>query len=238
MKTRKIFIASESVTGFQPFQNRFLLGSFTNKNTGSHFYSESLTPQIFASLLNVNSIAITLYDEGGKIIPKSEVDHISLCLVMMEESAQSHLMLSLGGEVTKCGDSSDEMEYLCQVNLPPGASFKAGTKLALTEIALPELYSRRTGRLRKVKGDEGGGIFHFSLESDCVAFDASLGTRLLRSFCVKTGQKHYAPPYPLFTKMTPGEYNSFNFTLKVRTCSDLQRLVYKGRMEIMLAITE
>ena len=84
LKTRKIFIASDSVSGFQPFQNRFLLGSFINKNTGSHFYSESLTPQIFASLLNVNSIAISLHDENGKIIPKTEVDHISMCLVMLE----------------------------------------------------------------------------------------------------------------------------------------------------------
>ena len=234
----KIFVASDSVNGFQHFNGKALIGSFKNTNNRSHFFCESSSPQIFGKLKNVNSIDLTLYNELNELIPASTINHLSICIVLLESAVMSHTMLSLTGEVENCGSSRDGLQYICRVGLPQSITFKQGSQIALSEVYLPQLYDFNGARVRRVKADHSGGMFHTTIDCNSIAFDASLGTRMLRSFCVKTGERHYTPPYLLFTKLSPGDYNVLEFTFKFKSCADLMRLGFRGQVEICVAISE
>ena len=234
----KIFVASDSVNGIQHFNGKALIGSFKNSNSRSHFFCESPAPQIFGTLKNGNSIDLSLYNELNEVIPASCIDHLSICLVLLESAEMSHTMLSLSGEIENYTSSHDGLHYICRVELPQSVTFKPGSQIALTELYMPQLYDVAGRRLRKVKGDHNGGMFHCTVDCNSIAFDGSLGTRMLRSFCVKTGERHYAPPYMLFTKLSPGDYNTLEFTFNFKSCADLMRLEFRGRVEICVAITE
>ena len=234
----KIYVTSDSVQGKQHFNQKALIGSFQNVNNKRHFFSESSSPQIFGTLKNVNSINLSLYNEDGNLLSAAGINHLSICIVLLEAAEMSHTILSLTGEMTDYGSNEEHLHYMCRVGIPEGITFSKDSKIALTEIFLPELIEYRRGRTRKVKADQSGGIFHVTLECGSISFDASLGSRILRSFCVKTGQRHYTAPYTLFTRLSPGSYNTLEFTLKFKSCAELMRLKFQGQVEIAVAITE
>lgn len=231
----KIFVASDSVQGVQHLNQKALIGSFQNVNNRRHFFCESSAPQIFGVLKNVNSINLTLYNEDGDVLSATGINHLSICVVLLEAAEMTHTMLSLTGEMIDYGSNQENLQYICRVSMPESITFKTGSKIALTEIFLPKLL---TGGGRRVKSDTSGGIFHVIVECNSIAFDASCGTRILRSFCVKTGQRHYTAPYMLFTRLAPGDYNTLEFVLKFKSCADLMRLKYQGKVELAVAISE
>ena len=235
--TRKIYVTSSSVTGSQTIaESSTLLGAFHNRNTLSHFYSETPHPQTHARLNKLNLLNVKLYNENHSVINAQNIHHLAVCLIMMKSDARSGFMLSLSGEVRDYGVEQNVVRYICRTTLPRGIRFGENSLIALTDVFLPELIEERAGEVRPVVGDHNGGVIHYTIESDVISTDSDIGSDLLRSFCLKVGERSYTPPFLLYTKLNPGEHREITFVMKVHACSDLLRLLFRGSLEVNISI--
>lgn len=236
--SRKIYVSSSSVTGNQPFGHAgFLLGSYHNKNDNiKHFFSESPHPQTHGSLNKVNLLNVSIYDENYKIIKAADVHHLAVCLIMVKNHTSPGFMLSLCADVREYGTELNVMRYICRAQLPRGIRINEGASVALTDVYLPKMFERSGGQIRSVIGDHNGGVIHYTLESDIVSPESDIGSELLRSFCLRVGERDYSPPFLLYTKMTPGEHREIIFVMKVHACADLLKLLFQGSLEVNLSI--
>lgn len=235
--SHKIFVTSDSVTGSQSFGQSYLLGSFRNQNINStHFFSETPHPQTHGRLNKVNLLNVTIYDEEYKVINASTVHHIAICFIMVKNKSTSDFMLSLSAEVQNYGSEQNVMRYLCTARLPRGIRINDGAQIALTDVHLPTLYEVNGEETRSIIGDHNGGVIHYTIESSVVSTDSDIGSDLLRSFCLKTGNRLYTPPFLLYTKMNPGEHREITFIMKVHACADLLKFLFRGNLEVNLSI--
>ena len=235
--SRKIYVSSSSVIGTQTIDTGFLLGSFHNKNDNiKHFFSETPHPQTHGRLNKENLLNVTIYDEDYKIIKASDIHHIAVCLIMIKTNSRPEFMLSLSGDVKDYGTERGVMRYICTARLPQGIRVNDNSLIALTDIYLPKQFDEGEGQARAVIGDHNGGVIHYTVTSNIVSTDSDIGSDLLRSFCLKVGERAYTPPFLLYTKMTPGEHRDITFIMKVHACADLLKFIFSGNMEINLSI--
>ena len=236
--SRKIYVSSDSVTGTQSIgPSGFLLGSYHNKNGNlSHFFSESPHPQTHGTLNKVNLLNVSIYDEEYKIIKASDIHHLAICLIMIKNKSTPEFMLSLSADVRDYGSEQSVMRYICTARLPQGIRANDKTLIALTDIYLPKLFEESGGETKAVIGDHNGGVIHYTIQSNIVSTDSDIGSDLLRSFCLRVGERSYTPPFLLYTKMLPGEHRDITFVMKVHACADLLKLLFRGSLEVNLSI--
>lgn len=238
--SRKILIGSDCVQGQQSLRNTQLIGSFNNTNNEKHFFCESNFPQVFGKLNKGSALRVQLFDEDTNPICYWRVNHLAVCVVLIKtKMKENNYMLSLSGEVNNNGSDGNVMSYICTVNIPRGIRIKPSSTAAVTDIFLPKLtHTEEDGRIRDVIGDHDGGLLHVSIFSDIVSYDSDINSQLLRSFCVRAGQRNYTPPFLLHTLLSPGEHRNISFTMKVHTCADLLKLKFRGNLEVNLVISE
>lgn len=237
--SRKIYVTSSSVTGSQTIgDSGVLIGAFHNRNILSHFLSEAPHPQTHARLNRVNLMNVSIYDEGQNIIKAENIHHLAVCLIMMKSEVTSEFMLSLSADIRDYGSEENVARYICTARLPRGIRIRDGTLIAMTDIFLPKLLEEIDGEARAVVGDHNGGVIHYTIESDVVSTDSDIGSDLLRSFCLKVGERSYTPPFLLYTKMAPGEHRDITFVMKVHACADLLRFLFRGTLEVNISIRD
>lgn len=139
------------------------------------------------------------------------------------------IMLSLCGELQKSGD-----EYICILDLESPLNIKDGTTVGLQDILLPTLVNYHNHKV--IIRDMDNGSIRVSVHSDIVSTDTILGDQLLRSFCVKVGQRHYESPYPIMLQTRSGTFNKIVLHLKVKTCDGLNYTLYRGNISVTFVL--
>ncbi len=234
---RRILIGSDSVQAHQTIQNTKLIGSFRNKNNRRHFFSEANYPQFLGKVNKGNSFSVQLFDQDKKPIYLQEINHIGVCVVLKKSTMkEKNTLLSLTGELKNIGSDGNIMSYICTANIPQGIKIKQDSSVAITDIFLPKLTYTKDDISHNIIGDHESGLLHVSIFSNIVSYESDINSQLLRSFCIKVGHQNYTPPFLLYTLLTPGEYQSITFIMKVHTCEDLMRFILKGNLEVNLII--
>ena len=234
---RRILIGSDSVQAHQTIQNTKLIGSFRNKNNRRHFFSEANYPQFLGKVNKGNSFSVQLFDQDKKPIYLQEINHIGVCVVLKKSAMkEKNTLLSLTGELKNIGSDGNIMSYICTANIPQGIKIKQDSSVAITDIFLPKLTYTKDDISHNIIGDHESGLLHVSIFSNIVSYESDINSQLLRSFCIKVGHQNYTPPFLLYTLLTPGEYQSITFIMKVHTCEDLMRFIFKGNLEVNLII--
>ena len=236
---RRILIGSDSVQAHQAVQNTQLIGSFRNRNNQRHFFSEVNYPQFLGKVNKGSSFRVQLFNQDNKSIYLQEVNHIAICVILKKSKMkEKNIMLSLTGELKNYGTDGNDMNYICTANIPKGIRINQNSTVAITDIFLPKLTYTEGDKVRNIVGDHGSGVLHISIFSNVVSYESDINSQLLRSFCIKVGHRNYTPPFLLYTLLSPGEYQSIRFIMKVHTCEDLMRFMFKGNLEVNLAIKE
>lgn len=234
---RRILIGSDSVQAHQTIQNTKLIGSFRNKNNRRHFFSEANYPQFLGKVNKGNSFSVQLFNQDKNPIYLQEINHIGVCVVLKKSTMkEKNTLLSLTGELKNIGSDGNIMSYICTANIPQGIKIKQDSSVAITDIFLPKLTYTKDDISHNIIGDHESGLLHVSIFSNIVSYESDINSQLLRSFCIKVGHQNYTPPFLLYTLLTPGEYQSITFIMKVHTCEDLMRFIFKGNLEVNLII--
>lgn len=85
--TDKILVTSHSVSSYQSIEQWSIIGSYFNDNPSSqHFLSESKNPQIFGELISRTKFDIKLLDANFNAISEDDIQHISICVVLLGEN--------------------------------------------------------------------------------------------------------------------------------------------------------
>lgn len=227
----RIIACSSDVTSKQSINGKALIGSFVNKHpSNQHFSSEGCSPQVYGKLESPNGLDIYLFDQDFNPIKRSHLQHISICITLLDSMDGSYL-INISGEVVRRGDS-----YQCTIPFDGGLQVVGGTKVGLQEIVIPEMVSDKTGKV--IIGDEAGGVLQTTLRSDIVSTSNLFGDTILRSFCLPIGRRFYSSPYIIMSTAAPGLFNNLSFKIDCVTCDGLRDFHLRGKINLTLLLSQ
>lgn len=227
---QRIIIASSDTSSKQTIKEKSIVGTFTNYQTSNQHFSAESPPQVYGDLKNPTGLRIYLFNEKSEPIKRQELQHISICLILLDKMDES-FMLNLSGDVVKRGDG-----YLCTIPLASGLQVPGKMRVGLQDVVIPELTSNESGRV--IIGDEGGGVLQTTIRSDLVSTSNLFGDTLLRSFCLPIGRRFYQSPYLILSTAAPGFYNSFTFNIQCVTCDGFKDFSLKGKLNMTLIFSQ